>query len=72
MLKKEKNHAEIIVIRNSFRPLVYGHEAAAPRCRAGVTDMRNEAAEKIIEILLAAASATLCAMIDHFINQKEK
>ena len=68
--KEAKSHDEDLVIVHSQHTWHLARSAAASQ-GVGVTDVRSKTVEKLIEILLAAVSAALCAAIDHFINKED-
>ena len=72
--KGEDTHAENALIRHSRRHCGAGESAVpAGLHRRGVNQNdRQEAREKLLGVLLAAAAALLCAAIDYVIKQEDE
>ena len=72
--KGEGNHAENAFIRHSRRHRGTGESTvpASLHHRGVNQDDRQEAREKLLGVLLAAAAALLCAAIDYVIKQEDE
>ena len=69
--KGEGKHAENAFIRHSCRHCGISGSASQAGLHNGGVNERNEAQEKLLGILLAAAAALLCAAIDYFMKQED-
>ena len=72
--KGEDTHAENALIRHSRRHCGAGESAvpASLHHRGVNQNDRQEAREKLLGVLLAAAAALLCAAIDYVIKQEDE
>lgn len=69
--EKEENHAENIAICYSHCSVNLVELAAPSVRRTGTMNVESKTIEKILGILLAAASAALCAAIDFWLKREE-
>ena len=69
--KEEENHAENAFVCHSCRHCGISGSASQAGLHNGGVNERNEAQEKLLGILLAAAAALLCAAIDYFMKQED-
>lgn len=69
--KEEENHTENAFVCHSCRHCGISGSASQAGLHNGGVNERNEAQEKLLGILLAAAAALLCAAIDYFMKQED-